>query len=173
MLHTGNFIVAAFRSKHTKIWSQQAENKSVTGISAINQFQVSRGWRRILLCVKMPRFRVKSRKLERHMLISRLSRALSLLLCPAIGLAQTATPATIQVTSRIVYVDVVVHDSSGHLVHGLTQKEFQLAEDGKPQNIDYFVAHSYDLARRIRCLRLTRRMSFRMFPKAAPPGRSI
>jgi VWFA-related protein len=79
------------------------------------------------------------------MLISRLSRALSLLLCPAIGLAQTATPATIQVTSRIVYVDVVVHDSSGHLVHGLTQKDFQLAEDGKPQNIDSFVVHSYDL----------------------------
>lgn len=79
------------------------------------------------------------------MLIPRISRALSLLLCPTIALAQTANPATIQITSRIVYVDVVVHDGSGHLVRGLTQKDFQLAEDGKPQNIDYFVAHSYDL----------------------------
>ncbi|HEX5234784.1 MAG TPA: VWA domain-containing protein [Silvibacterium sp.] len=80
------------------------------------------------------------------MLISRISRSLCLLLCPAIALAQTANTSTIQVTSRIVYVDVVVHDGSGHLVHGLTQKDFQVWEDGKPQQVDYFVAHSYDLA---------------------------
>jgi VWFA-related protein len=80
------------------------------------------------------------------MLISRISRVLSILLCPVIALGQTEAPATIQVTSRIVYVDVVVHDGSGHLVRGLTQKDFQVSEDGKPQQIDYFVAHSYDLS---------------------------
>ncbi|HUY80320.1 MAG TPA: VWA domain-containing protein [Acidobacteriaceae bacterium] len=75
---------------------------------------------------------------------------LTLLLFPAFALAQTtpapaSTPTTLQVTSRIVYVDVVVHDSSGHLVHGLTQKDFKVFEDGKPQQTDYFVAHRYDI----------------------------
>lgn len=75
--------------------------------------------------------------------------SLALLLCPALVLGQAAAPSTsdttLHVTSRIVYVDVVVHDSSGHLVRGLTQKDFQVLEDGQPQQIDYFVAHSYDL----------------------------
>jgi VWFA-related protein len=75
---------------------------------------------------------------------------LALLLFPAFVFAQTepaptSTNTTLQITSRIVYVDVVVHDSSGNLVHGLTQKDFKVSEDGKPQQIDYFVAHSYDL----------------------------
>lgn len=85
------------------------------------------------------------------MTLSRITcRLLALLLFPAFALAQsTATPAsataTLQVNSRIVYVDVVVHDASGHLVHGLTEKDFKVSEDGKQQQIDYFVAHSYDL----------------------------
>lgn len=79
-------------------------------------------------------------------MISSAFRSVAFLLCPAMALAQTvATDNTLHVTSRIVYVDVVVHDASGHLVRGLTQKEFQLSEDGKPQQVDYFVAHSYDL----------------------------
>ena len=76
------------------------------------------------------------------------SRLLALLLCPALAAAQAVAPAadtTLHVSSRIVYVDVVVHDASGHLVRGLTQKDFQVSEDGKPQQVDYFVAHSYDL----------------------------
>jgi len=76
-------------------------------------------------------------------------RLLAFLLCPALAIAQTAPAGpdnTIRVTSRIVYVDVVVHDSSGHLVRGLTQNDFKVLEDGKPQQIDYFVAHSYDIA---------------------------
>jgi len=85
----------------------------------------------------------------RHMHISRTSRFLALLFCPSLAIAQTAAPSadnnTLHITSRIVYVDVVVHDASGHLVHGLTQKDFQVFEDGQPQKIDYFVAHSYDL----------------------------
>ncbi|HTA85797.1 MAG TPA: VWA domain-containing protein [Silvibacterium sp.] len=83
------------------------------------------------------------------MLTSQIRRLLAVLLSPALALAQTTPPAadnTIHVTTRLVYVDVVVHDSSGHLVHGLTQNDFKVIEDGKPQQIDYFVAHSYDIA---------------------------
>lgn len=78
---------------------------------------------------------------------------LSFLLCPAVVLAQAGAPvsagsadSTIRVTSRIVYVDVVVHDSGGHLVPGLTQDDFKILEDGVPQHVDYFVAHHYGVA---------------------------
>ncbi len=85
---------------------------------------------------------------KRLMLISRMHRYLAVLLCPTLALAQTAVPAadnTIRITSRIVYVDVVVHDSSGRLVRGLTQSDFKVLEDGKPQQIEYFAAHTYDI----------------------------
>jgi VWFA-related protein len=70
------------------------------------------------------------------------------LLLPALAAAQSAktTPTTIHVTSRIVYVDVIVHDSSGHIVHGLTQKDFRVLEDNKPQHLDYFLEHIYNPA---------------------------
>ncbi len=53
---------------------------------------------------------------------------------------------TIRVTSRVVYVDVVVRDRNGQIVSGLTQQDFRLEEDGKPQTIDFFSAHTYDMA---------------------------
>ncbi len=69
-------------------------------------------------------------------------RAAAFLLCPALVLGQTAGPnATFQITSRIVYVDVVVRDQSGHIVRGLTDKDFRVTEDGKAQKIDFF--HDY------------------------------
>jgi VWFA-related protein len=83
------------------------------------------------------------------MISSSLTRLLALLLSPTLVLAQTVgAPAdnTIRVTTRLVYVDVVVHDFSGHLVKGLIQSDFKLSEDGKPQTIDYFVAHTYEVA---------------------------
>jgi VWFA-related protein len=76
------------------------------------------------------------------------SRLLAIVLCPALVLAQAVAPAsdsTIRVTTRLVYVDVVVHDSSGHLVKGLTRDDFKVIEDGAPQKIDYFVPHVYDI----------------------------
>jgi VWFA-related protein len=88
---------------------------------------------------------------QRVMLTSKSHRLLAVLLCPTLALAQTApsTPTTsdntIRVTTRMVYVDVVVHDTSGHLVRGLTQNDFRVLEDGKPQQIDYFAAHTYDI----------------------------
>jgi VWFA-related protein len=71
------------------------------------------------------------------------------LLCVANAFAQTtldkpAAPATIQVTSRIVYVDVVVRDTYGRIVRGLTEKDFHVLEDGKPQQVDFFRDHTHD-----------------------------
>jgi VWFA-related protein len=61
-------------------------------------------------------------------------------------LAQTPLSDTIQVTSRIVYVDVVVRDHAGHIVRGLTESDFRIFEDGKPQKITYFADHTHDPA---------------------------
>jgi VWFA-related protein len=69
------------------------------------------------------------------------------LLCPALALGQAVAPsATFQITSRIVYVDVVVRDRSGHIVRGLTEKDFRVVEDGKDQKVDYFRDHTHDPA---------------------------
>ena len=79
------------------------------------------------------------------MLTSSLRRLLAILLCPSFAVAQTVPPLpTIQVTSRIVYVDIVVRDSYGRIVRGLTQKDFAVSEDGKPQKIDFFRDHTAD-----------------------------
>lgn len=77
--------------------------------------------------------------------------ALAVLVIPIAALAQKAQPSsansTLQVTSRIVYVDVVVRDSAGNIVRGLTAKDFQLMEDGKPQKVEFFADHTNDFSR--------------------------
>jgi VWFA-related protein len=74
-------------------------------------------------------------------------RLLFLMLCPVLCLAQTsARDPAFRVTSRIVYVDVVVRDRQGNVVHGLSQRDFQLTEDGAIQSIDYFHERMYPLA---------------------------
>lgn len=50
--------------------------------------------------------------------------------------------STFRLTSRLVYVDVVVRDRSGQIVKGLTQQDFEVEEDGKPQKVDFFEACS-------------------------------
>ena len=52
--------------------------------------------------------------------------------------AETAPVATFKVSTKAVVVDVVVTDSKGHPIRGLSQQDFQLMEDNKPQNIRYF-----------------------------------
>lgn len=107
------------------------------------------------------------------MRISRIHRSLCLLLCPAFALAQTATTGTdntLHITSRIVYVDVVVHDASGHLVRGLSQKDFKVSEDGKQQQLDYFVAHSYELAASHPTPPPPPRNEFSNVPQSGPAG---
>jgi len=52
-----------------------------------------------------------------------------------------APPPTLKVTTRLVYVDVLVRDKSGNVVRGLTQQDFRIMEDGKPQPVQFFEAH--------------------------------
>jgi len=53
-----------------------------------------------------------------------------------------ATAPTFRVTTRRVVVDVVVTDATGKPVPGLTQNDFQLFEQGRPQRIRSFEAHT-------------------------------
>ncbi len=46
--------------------------------------------------------------------------------------------ATFKVSTKAVVVDVVVTDSKGHPIRGLSQQDFQLSEDNKPQTVRYF-----------------------------------
>ena len=63
---------------------------------------------------------------------------------PATQTAQTTPPTenmpvpTFKVSTKAVVVDVVVTDSKGHPVRGLSQKDFRLTEDNKPQGVAYF-----------------------------------
>jgi VWFA-related protein len=87
------------------------------------------------------------------MLARNIKRSLAMALCPAIAVSQNSvnTPdTTLRVTSRIVYVDVVVRDRSGQIIPRLTQQDFRLEEDGKPQTIDFFSAHTYDMTAAVR-----------------------
>jgi VWFA-related protein len=48
------------------------------------------------------------------------------------------TGTTLQVYSRLTIVDVTATDATGQAVHGLTQSDFTILEDGKPQPIRNF-----------------------------------
>jgi hypothetical protein len=49
--------------------------------------------------------------------------------------APTERPYVLTVNARLVVLDVVVTDKAGKSVDGLTAKDFQIFEDGKPQHI--------------------------------------
>jgi VWFA-related protein len=70
--------------------------------------------------------------------------SLLLLLIGLRGLYAQDLPSggTIRLTSRLVFVDVVVRDRSGQVIRGLTQQDFKIEEDGKPQKVDFFEACS-------------------------------
>src|SRR6266849_7167965 len=51
----------------------------------------------------------------------------------------------IRATTRLVHVDVVVTDSSGHPAKDrLTEKDFTILEDGKPQKVSYFSFQQFE-----------------------------
>ena len=54
--------------------------------------------------------------------------------------AQQAPPVTFKVETSYVDVDAVVTDAQGNVVRGLTRDDFELFEDGRPQNIDMFTS---------------------------------
>ena len=54
----------------------------------------------------------------------------------------TAAPPTLSVSTRLVYVDVLVRDKGGNIVRGLTEQDFKLSEDSHPQRIQFFEAHN-------------------------------
>ena len=66
---------------------------------------------------------------------------------PAICLSQSPnSSSTLKVTTRLVYVDVVVRDASGRVVQGLTKRDFRISEDGHPQQLDFFRVQSAVIA---------------------------
>jgi len=64
--------------------------------------------------------------------------AIALVMSPAALCAQEAAPPVFKVNSRIVVLDVVVHDKKGNLVSGLSKGDFAVTEDGVPQAIRSF-----------------------------------
>jgi VWFA-related protein len=70
--------------------------------------------------------------------------ALALSLCPPMS-AQEIPAATLTVQSQLVVLDVVVTDKSDHLVTNLTKDDFEVTENGAPQEIRNFDApHQID-----------------------------
>lgn len=59
--------------------------------------------------------------------------------------ASSVTP-TLRTTSRIVYVDVIVRDGNGNVVHGLREGDFRITEDKRPQRISLFQPHTAAVA---------------------------
>src|SRR5258706_16049785 len=61
--------------------------------------------------------------------------------------AQQAPPVTFKVETSYVDVDAVVTDPQGNVVRGLTKDDFELFEDGHPQNIDMFTSVDIPMVR--------------------------
>src|SRR6185312_16643795 len=58
------------------------------------------------------------------------------------GTASAKPAETLHASTQLVIVDVVVEDSSGHAIHGLTRDNFVLTEQKKLQKIRNFEEHS-------------------------------
>jgi VWFA-related protein len=65
---------------------------------------------------------------------------LGLILLPNLAAQQ---PLVLKTTTKLVQVSVVVHDKSGAPLPGLTQQDFNLKVDGKPQPIRFFSQDEY------------------------------
>ena len=59
----------------------------------------------------------------------------------------TPPPQTVlQVKTQLVEVGIVVRDAKGHTVPGLKQSNFQILDNGKPQNISTFSVEKFTAA---------------------------
>ncbi|HYM07287.1 MAG TPA: VWA domain-containing protein [Terriglobales bacterium] len=76
--------------------------------------------------------------------------AAALLIWMLSGAAQQASPQspaqipTFKVTSNLVVENVIVKDKNGNPIEGLTAKDFNLTEDGKPQKISFIEFQKLD-----------------------------
>jgi VWFA-related protein len=68
---------------------------------------------------------------------------------PLLSWGQTnQSPYTLQVNSRVVLTDVTVADKQGNPVTGLTENDFRLIDNGKPQKLASFEEHQQQAAQR-------------------------
>jgi len=70
-----------------------------------------------------------------------------------LGAAPQSQQTTFRASANLVEVDVIVQDSEGRFVAGLTRDDFEVLEDGEPQDVQqfYLVAHeggAFTVARR-------------------------
>jgi VWFA-related protein len=63
---------------------------------------------------------------------------------PAAGAGAPGQPAVFRVATRLVQVNVVVHDRRGEPVTDLKKEDFTITERGKPQPISFFTMESAD-----------------------------
>ena len=67
------------------------------------------------------------------------------MLCAQMKQSSSDSPTVIRATTRLVQVDVVVTDSSGHPAKDrLSEKDFTILEDGKPQKISFFSFQQFE-----------------------------
>jgi Ca-activated chloride channel family protein len=64
----------------------------------------------------------------------------AILVCLAINTPAQQQPYTLSVDIDLVLLNVRVQDKDGRVVSGLTQDSFRIYEDGKPQDIKFFMA---------------------------------
>jgi hypothetical protein len=53
-------------------------------------------------------------------------------------ISDSLSASTIRVTTKLVQINVVVHDKHDHAVTGLKEEDFQIFDNGKPQLIAVF-----------------------------------
>jgi len=63
---------------------------------------------------------------------------LTALLAVSLAYAQSGPTAPIKVTTRLVQVNVLVHDHHGNPVADLTKDDFEISDNGKPQRVSVF-----------------------------------
>ena len=78
----------------------------------------------------------------------RLAPAACFLLPIIILIAQDQTQPTIRVTTRLVQVNVVVHDKKGEPIADLKKEDFTILDKGKEQKVAVFAVDSIDAPRK-------------------------
>ncbi len=63
--------------------------------------------------------------------------------------SSSQAPYTLQVNSRVVLTDVTVTDKQGNLITGLTENDFRLLDNGRPQKLASFEEHRQQAAQLI------------------------